>query len=799
MIKNYLLTALRNFQKQKLSTLIHVIGLSLGLIGGLVIFLFVHHHFSTDTFYPNANRIYRVVLDIHIENGSIEYEPGTSLPMAQTLKNEYATIEQAGFCRKFYSAPTISLLNQQGERTQLIEESGVAYADNQFIKMFDLHFIEGDVNTAMIGPNQVLLTRQQARKYFGNQEAIGQTININNKADLEVVGIVEDYPSNTDFDIDVWISLPTLTVLQPNYQTENYKWIGNKNWTFVKLAKNSDASAINKQLPTFVSKYLGDNFKHWKFHLQPLAEMHFDTRYHGTIRKPLLWLLSAVAVLIVLVACINFINLSTAQALSRSREVGVRKSMGSTRSQLFWQFIGETALLIGITLVLSAIFLVITLPQLNYWIGTNLTLQSLANPSILALIILLAIGIIFLAGSYPAIVLAGFDPIQALKNKISSGVAGGYQFRKWLVAFQFTVSQAFIIGALIILYQMNYFQKVDTGFREDAILTVDIPRSNYSTLATFRNRLQQFPAIGEVSFHHRPPMATMNDGGYVKFDNQDQWTSFLVRDRWADEHYIDTYDLELLAGRNLIIRDSATEFLVNEEFVRQLGVSSPEDVISKHLFEGNAAVQGVIVGVVSDFHHRSLQNPIEPVVIYPYPRLFRQAGIQIQPRNFTETLQTIQTLWEGTFPDQVFSYQLLEDSLSELYEKERTMSRLVLIFTIASIIICCLGLLGLVTYTISQRTKEVGVRKVLGASVIDILMLLSKDLFILLLISFVLSVPIANYFMQEWLTNFSYRIPIQWWMFILGGGLILFIALFSVGIQTVKAAVQNPVDSLRDE
>ena len=799
MIRNYVKTALRNFRKQPSFAFIHIVGLSLGMLASLVIFLFVYFHLSTDTFYPHADRMYRVVLDMHIANGSIEYESGTSLPMAQALKDEYASIEQVGFCMPFYSPPEFIIQPSEGKLNRFIENNGVAYADTWFLQMFDYHFIEGDSETALSAPNQAVLTQQQATIYFGESSALGKTIRINDKTDLVVTGVIKDYPKNTDFTTNVWVSLPTLKVLQPAHQTENFSWIGSNNWTFVKLSENSKAATINEQLPAFVSKYLGDNFKHWHFHLQPLREMHFDTRYGGTVRKPLLYLLSAVALFIILMACINFINLSTAQALSRSQEVGVRKALGSSRPQLFWQFMTETSLIVGIALFVVLLTVSLGLPWLNGWIHTQLTMQPLTEPAMMGSLLIFILGLIFLAGSYPALVLSGFHPIRALKSKVNAREAGGHRLRKLLVTLQFTISQAFIIGALVVVYQMNYFQRVDTGFTKEAIVTVNIPKSTYSRLDAFRNQLSQHPSIRQVSFHHRPPMATMNDGGYVKYNNRTQWEPFLVRDRWADEQYLETYDLTLLAGRNLIMRDSVTEFLVNEEFVEKLGASSPEEVVGKPLLEGNVDVRGVIVGVVKNFHHRSLQNPIEPLVIYSYPRLFRQAGIQLRSENLPQILHIIRQAWEVTFPDQVFSYQFLEETLAQLYKKERTIAKLTRIFALVSIVICGLGLIGLATYTARQRTQEIGIRKVLGASVPGILLLLSKDFMLLMLLGFVLSIPIANYFMQEWLTNFAHRICIQWWMFALSGLLVVLIALLSVGSQTLKAARRNPVDSLRYE
>ncbi len=692
MIRNYVKTALRNFRKQPSLTFIHIVGLSLGMMASLVIFLFVYFHLSTDTFYPHADRIYRVVLDMHVADGSIEYESGTSLPMAQVLKDEYAAIEQVAFCMPFYSPPTLAILTSEGERIRFVEDGGVAYADARFLYMFDYRFIEGNPKNALSAPNQAVLTQQQAIDYFGESSALGKIIRINDKTDLVVTGVIENYPKNTDFRTNLWVSLPTLKVLKPTYQTENFSWIGSNNWTFVKLAENHKAATINEQLPNFVSKYLGNSFAHWHFHLQPLHDMHFDVRYGGTVRKPLLYLLSAVALLIILMACINFINLSTAQALSRSKEVGVRKALGSSRLQLFWQFMTETSLIVGVALVVVLLVISVGLPWLNGWIHTQLTMQPLTEPAMMGSLLIFILGIVLLAGSYPALVLSGFNPIRALKGKTNVKEAGGYRLRKLLVTLQFTISQAFIIGALVVVYQMNYFQQVDTGFTKEAIVTVDVPKSAYSTLEAFRNQLRQYPSIQQISFHHRPPMAAMNDGGYVKYNNRTKWEPFLVRDRWADEQYLETYGLTLLAGRNLIMRDSVTEFLVNEEFVEKLGAVSLEEVIGKPLLEGNAEVRGVIVGVVKNFHHHSLQNPIEPLVMYSYPSLFRQAGLQIQSENLSQTLHTIRKAWEATFPDQVFSYQFLEETLAQLYEKERIIAKLTRSFTLVAIVICCLGL-----------------------------------------------------------------------------------------------------------
>lgn len=798
MIKNIIQIAYRNFWKHKTLTLIQIAGLSIGLLCSLLIFLFVYQHYSTDTFHPDADRIYRVVLDMQIKDGSIEYETGVSLPMHQALAEEYAAVEQSGFCMRFYRDPQLAITSKSGELNRFIETDGVAYANTDFLQIFDYQFIEGNPKTALTEPNQTVITQQQAQKYFPNEQALGKTIRLNDRTDLVVAGVVENRPINTDLDFNVLISLSTLKVVNPSYQTENFTWIGGNKWTFVKLSDPNQAQLVDDDLPSFVNKYLGDKFAHWHFHLQPLSDMHFDTRYGGTIRKPLLHLLSLVAVIIVLIACINFINLSTALALSRSKEIGARKALGSSRGQIFWQFITETSLVAGFSLILVSFGMLVGLPQLNNWIQSQLDLQLLANPSVIVGLLLFILLIIFLAGSYPAVVMSGFHPIRALNNRISTKEVGGYRLRQLLSFLQFTIAQAFIIGAVVALYQLNYFQQQDLGFQQEAIITTKVPLSDYSRLASFRNQLKQESDIQYVSFHQSPPITSTNEGSYVRFNHRDSFEPFLVRARWADEEYLEAYDLQLLTGRNIVLSDSATEFLVNEEFVAALGASSDE-VLGKHFYESSTETEGTIVGVVEDFHHRSLQHPIESVVIYPYPRIFTQAGIQVQSGNISQTLQEIQTVWEATFPNQVFTYQFLEDSVQQLYEKEQRIARLIRLFTMVSIIICSLGMIGLALYTAQQRTKEIGVRKTLGASAGNILLLLSKSFVQLLLLSFIVAVAIANYALQDWLADFAYRVSIEWWMFAASGLIMLFIAMLSVGSQTLKAARQNPVDSLRDE
>ena len=798
MLKNYFKITFRHFWKNKTYSLLNVLGLALGLAGGLLIFIFVNFHLSTNTVFTHADRIYRVVLDIQSEDGSVDHEPGVSIAIADALASDYASVEKAAVCLFFYAPPTLSIL-RSGRQREYVESSGVAYGNVDFLQMFDISFVAGDKQTALKEPNSVVLTERQAQKYFGKTSALGKTLNINQTTNLVVTGIIEDYPDNTDLKVDVLLSLPTLKILQPNYQLQNFSWFGPNSWIFVQLAQEYNASTLEHQLSNFRQKYLGEDFNHWHFHLQPLSTLHFDERYGGTIRKSLLWTLSGIGIFLILIACINFINLSTAQATRRIKEVGVRKTMGSTQQQLFWQFMVETSTITIIATGLALVTVLLFLPHLNTWIQSDLSFQFSVDASSCVLLISLIMVVIFLAGSYPALMLSGFNPMKALKNRPMANTTTGLSVRQILVFIQFAISQIFAVGALAVVYQLNFFSQSDMGFIQDTMITVSLPKNSLGQAETFQRSLLQFSDIQAVSLQHRPPIANNNEGGFIKFNHRKNQEPFMVRDRWADTHYLETYGLKLVAGRNMLDRDSTTEILVNEEFVKRLGIDDPEEVLGKAMYADNTNVSGTIVGVTKNFHHRSLQNHIEPLAIYAYPSLFRQVGIKLNGQNISQTLQDIQTAWAQTFPNHTFDFAFLDETIARMYEQERTIARLIWLFAGIALVICALGLYGLVSFTAAQKTKEIGIRKVLGASVSSILFLLSKDYIKLILIALLIAVPVANYFITEWLQGFAYRIAIEWWLFALPGALVLLIALLSVSGQTLKAARQNPVDSLRSE
>lgn len=799
MLKNYFNVAVRNLKKNQAYTVLNVLGLGVGIGCSLLLFLFVYFHYSTDTHHSFADRMYRVVLDIDVGDGSLVHEPGVAVPMVDALEKDYPQVERSGLCMFFYTPPTLSIMQSGTDTKRLADQQGVAYANEQLLYMLNYEFLQGNKATALLKPRQAVVTMSMAQKLFGTEQALGKVVRINNKEDLVVSGVVKDYPQNTDFKTDMLISLPTLKVINPSYQLDNFSWTGANNWVLVQLAEGYEEADMEGQLTDFREKYLGEDFPHWTYQLQPLSEMHFDEKYGGTIRQPLLHLLIAVGLFLLTIACINFINLSTASSAGRHKEVGLRKVMGSSRQQLFWQFMTEAALITFLAFLIGILMTYLLMPKINGWLDVSVTLSDLMNTEVVSTACFMFVCIVLMAGAYPAVLMAGLSPQSVFRASFSSVPSRGGLLRKVLVTAQFMLAQVFAIGALVAIFQMDYFFSADPGFTSNNILTITIPASEASLQSGLRNALMQQAEVTEVSLHYRPPMTEKMEEGYVKFEGEEKWKPFMVRDRWADAHYVETFDLKLIAGRNIQVRDSVMEFLVNEDLVAKLGITDPEAILNKSLMVDNSGVTGTIVGVVEDFHQQSLQYPIEPVVIYPFSRLYRQASVKLKTKDLGQTIPKLQSAWHEIYPDHEFKYSVLDESLVKMYQHEATIEQLIRLFAWVTLIICCLGLYGLTMFTVNQKVKEIGIRKVLGASVSSVLLLLSGSYLRLIGIAFILAVPLANYIFSEWLQNFAYRIEISWWLFAIPGIVVLLIATVSVSTQTLKAARQNPVDSLRYE
>ena len=799
MLTNYLKIAWRNLRSQRAYTLLNVSGLTVGMAGGLLIFLFLRHHLSTDRHHTNVDRIFRVDMDVYLDDGSIEYNPEAPPPMAQVLRTDYPQVEQAAFLMMLRDL-TVGIKQSGASQTRNFQEhKGVGAVESEWFDIMDYTWLQGNPKTALRSPNSVVLTESWAKRYFGNANPIGQVLRLNNKVDATVTGLLAEPPATTDTDLGLFISSSTLKTLDPTYDLTDWSWSSSTNRIYVLLRNADAATALNRLFPALAKKHFGADARIFRFHLQPMREFHFDVARDPAhaIRASLLWSLGVVGILLIVAACINFINLATAQALRRSKEVGIRKTLGSSRGQLVGQFLLETSIIVASATALALLLVVVTLPLFNKWLAVNLSLR-LDGP-MLGFVVLLIGLVIGLSGGYPATVLSGFSPLAALTGKLSLRTNGKYSVRQVLIVVQFVVCQALIIGSLVVANQIRYMQQADLGFRKDNVVIVNVPFGQKAKQDAFKQQLLPDAAIQSVSLTVLPPSSVLGYGGSFKFDGKADWEKYPILERLADADYLQTYGMKLLAGRNITPGDTIRDYVINETLLHKLGFQKPEQVLGKKLQYYLSNVPLPIVGVVPDFHQKSLRDEIGPCVIASYAPWYRRAGIRIAGNDPAKTLQHIRQTWQQLFPDEVFEYQYLDEQLAKFYETETRTARLINVFTGIAILICCLGLYGLVSFVVVQRTKEIGIRKVLGASVASIVALLSKDFLKLVLVAIVIASPLAWYAMHRWLQDFAYKIDIAWWVFALAGLLAVGIALLTVSFQSVKAALMNPVESLRSE
>lgn len=799
MLNNYLKIALRNLRSQRTYTLLNVFGLSVGMAGGLLVFLFLRYHLSTDRHHAKYERIFRISTDLRLDDGSIEYNPVAPLPMAQVLRTQYPQVEQAAFLMMNRELTVAAKRQGQTEPIRFLEHQGTGLVEPEWFDILSYTWRQGSPKTALREPNTVVLTESWAKKYFGDANPIGQVLTLNNKTDVTVTGLLAEPPATTDTHLGLFISMTTLKKLDPNFNATDWYFLNSTNRLYLTLRDSESAVSLQQALPALAKKQYGAEAKVFQFRVQPMREFHFDVARDPVraIRSSLLWSLGMVGGLLVLAACINFVNLATTQALRRSKEVGVRKTLGSSRSQLIWQFLMETSLIILAATSLSLLLVLVSLPLFTNWLQLDLAFHL--DGLTLAFLGLLIVCVVLLAGGYPAAVLSGFSPIAALRSKLGTASGGDVTVRRVLVVTQFAVCQALILGALVVANQIRYMQRADLGFQKDNVVVVPLPYNTKTKQEAFKQALVQYTDIRAVTLSYRPPSSVQNFGGSFKFDGKADWEAYPINERLADADYLNTYGLKLIAGRNVTPSDTIREYLINETLLHKLGLQDPKQVLGKRLQHWLSPVHRPIVGVVKDFHQKSLRDEIFPCIITSRADWYQQAGIRISGQNPAQTLKRIQQFWQQLYPNEVFEYEFLDKQVARFYHTETMIHKLVNTFTGIAILICCLGLYGLVSYVVVQRTKEIGIRKVLGASVASIVALLSQDFLKLVLIAIVIASPLAGYGMHQWLQDFAYRIDIEWWVFAVAGALAVGIALLTVSFQSVKAALMNPVKSLRTE
>ncbi|MVM33056.1 FtsX-like permease family protein [Spirosoma sp. HMF4905] len=819
MLTNYFKIAFRRLWADKTNAVINVLGLTLGITCCLVIYLFVRYELSFDQSHTNAGRIYRVVQHNRTSE-SVQHWPTTAYPLAEAIRQD---IPGVGVTQT--AGPESRLINSVDSRGTVhrFEEKRVMFADAQYLQTFDFAttfpngiWLAGNAQTAFQQPNAVVLTQKLAERYFASytdhlEQVVGKQLTLNNSNALTVLGIIRNPPSNTNLPFDLLINY---AFFKANNQYQATNWSGNyEGTTYVTLPAGTDPKAVERQLVSLQKKYMKpEDIRRISYVLQPLSEIHTEPLYGNSlgsyvVSRDMLWGLASLAVFLILIASFNFINLTTAQAIRRRKEVGVRKVVGSTQVQLFSQFIGETLLIAVVAGLLS----LGALNALLNWVNQSLTIIDLnlsADVTIWAFSAGLILVVALLAGFYPALVLSNFQPISALKN-ITPQRRDRFSLRHGLIVLQFCITYGLLVGTFVASRQMNLFKDKELGFTKDAVLTINGPRNQIpGKLTTFRNQLLQNPNVTNVSFGSGAPITNNHYGTSFRLKSEAEQMNRQAEEKFVDLAYQSLFGLKIVAGRWFTQSNDLPEgkpfnaFVVNETMVQLLGLT-PEKAIGQTIIINEGVAP--ILGVVKDFHNTSLQQPIKPCVMMCWNTgFYDQIHLQIQTQNgrllsLPQTLSFIETTWKKLFPDDVYQYTFLNEALTKNYIIEQLVFDAFRIFAAISIFISCLGLFGLITFAANQRTKEIGLRKVLGASVASIVALLSTDFLKLVLIAIVVATPVAWYVMNQWLQDFAYKIDIEWWLFALAGLLAIGIALLTVSFQSVKAALMNPVKSLRSE
>jgi len=794
MILNYFKTTWRFFKKNKLSVLINIAGLSIGIACSLTIYLYVNHELSFDRYHENNDRIYRITLKEET-SGETDYNSETPFPLAPALRAQFP--EEIMITRiQFADRGNIRI----GEK--VYEEKFLLFAEAPIFEVFDFNWIMGSPENAMKELNSVILTESLASKYFPGVEPLGKTINLIDIGYLKVTGVVEDPPNNTHLPYSMLINLDNLTEEFVGMNYDRWTVILGGFITYALLPDHIDPIDFEKQLNEFVSNIMNEEEEpeiQQQLLLLPLKEIHHDKKYSTliyTTSKRTILIVGLVGIFILLIACINYINLAIAQAIKRSKEVGIRKVLGADRPGLFRHYIADALLLTIIALVIAIILVEVFIPGLNTFLGNNVQLSIYNTPSVFIYIFILVLGISLISGLYPAAVISGYSPIAAINNRISSHKRSTKLLKNGLVVIQFIISQVLIISTLVITTQLGFMMNTDLGFEDNSIISAPVPDIDQMDL--LRHDLEANPSIQNVTFAISGPQ-TIVDRRFetVVFSREIDDPEKINTDvKAADSKYLETFKLKLLAGEfyeSARGRDSVRNVVINEALSQRLGYADPDSALGKRINMGR------IVGVVKDFHIESLHNEIIPMVMLHYTPFLGQVFIKVNQNNMSESIEHIQSAWEGLFPDANFRYRIYDEFLTRMYSNDTKILSIIRFFSIIAIILACLGLFGLVSYMMLQKTKEASIRKVFGASIGDVIMRSTRSYFSLIILANIISFPVAWYFMDKWLSNFAYRITIHWWIFAIALIFSLLITFATIFFQIHKIARANPADALKYE
>ncbi|GGB81655.1 FtsX-like permease family protein [Dyadobacter sediminis] len=805
MLHNYLKIAWRNLRKNQAYALINITGLALGMGCAMLVFALVRFHYQTDRHHRHYDRIYQFTSRFNTSADPFNIQ-GIPYRFGQAVRNDYPELETVAMLDEWYS-PILSVPEGKKADKKIKDNSSRgAFVEPAYFRIFDYTWLAGGPED-LGQPGTVVMSAGMARKCFGTTDnVLNRIVKLDARVPARVVGVFADYRDDTDLAYSVmvsWGSLHDLTGIRP--ENEAFDNTNGSTHCFALFNDRFTLTDWNRQLPAFIRKYNAEKIKETSYPAMPFGKMHLLPEYGG-VSQGLLLALTLIGMLLIGTACINFVNLATAQALSRAREIGVRKVLGSTKMQLFWQFIGETAFIVLVALALAISLFQYGQTMAHIYLHGPFRFTFYFSPSVTGWLALLVAFVIVLAGVYPALIVSGFRPVAALAGRLTTQQAGGFSLRRGLVVMQFAISQMLVIGLIVVANQLSYVQEKDLGFRKDAIVTVSLPNlpvQDLGKMNAFRNLATALPDVSQFSYSMGgPPQSGWTSQTTVRFDTRPEDEPYGTQQTWIDANYINLYELKLLAGRNLHPSDTLREVLVNETFMQRLGFRQPAEVIGKFLHkrvQDGRTMPLEIVGVLKDFNQHNLKERIGPMFLSTLAAGYHSANIQLRTANYSRALSQLKKAYDQVYSNSFFESAFVDDQLQETYREEQTMGKLINFFAGIALLIGCMGLYGLVLFMVVQRIKEVGVRKVLGAGTGSILWLFGKEFIQLIGIAFLLSTPVAWWVLRDWLQNFEYKIEISPAFFVLALLVTIVVASLTVGLQSIKAAMMNPVQSLRNE
>ena len=810
MFKNYFKIAWRNIFRNKTYSVINTLGLALGVCAAVTIYAVTNYELRFDNFHPDKKRIYQLVGDLTESTGNLLHFYRLPSPVAQAAREGISDLEVVAGIIPYYAEIRIS----NGDAHAKTFSSAIpgthyvtaALTEPQYFDIFRYQWLAGAPSA---DPNTVVLTQNRARDYFGDLHPdgfIGKAVIYNDSLAATVSGIIKDWDGNTDLRFTDFIAYSTIRgpYLKQRFNTTSWDQRDMNSWVFVKLAEGGSPVQVNDRLASLVKQLAGDRIK-LAPRLQPLSEVHFNADIIEnpirTAHLPTLYSLMSIAAFILVLAIINFINLSTAQSIMRAREVGVRKVLGGGKNGLIFQFLSETFLL---TILAVSIAVALVDPLLRFfgaYIPEGIFFRA-SDPSMAAFLAGITVVTAIAAGTYPGLVLSSYEPVRTLKGQGISGGNHNRLLRKGLIVFQFTVSMIFLIGSIVVADQLRYTRQKDLGFKADAVINMESPRGqDPDKIDVLAQNIRQIPGIQQVALQWLPPMSDNPRGMKLKYKSTDE-KDFWVTQVAGDEEFIPLYQLHLLAGRNLAPSDTVNEFVINETFSRFMGYQQPEEALGRTLFWNDRPYP--VVGVVADFHTSSLHNPIEPLCIINRKDRMGSLAVRLDAKSkqsaaIAETLSQMEQVWKRVYPASAFSFSFYQESIAQLYEKDRQAATLVNVSMAVAIFISCIGLFGLSLFNAEKRAREVSIRKILGAGVGHIAILLSREYIGLAVLGLGIAAPIAWYLMHQWLNSFAYRVGIAWWVFAMAGLTAVAIALATVSYQALRTALANPAEVLKAE